>query len=275
VGAGVIGMELSHVLARAGCERVVLLELGPRALPQADADAVAVLVEHGRTLGIELRTGAQLRAVAREGERFAIELDGDRLVVDRVFHGAGRVPRLGELDLPAAGITADHGRVALTPDLRCVEDPDVAVVGDAAPGLPQLSPLATSLGRLVGRNLVEDRRDAPDVAAVPSCVYTIPGLAQVGLSEAQARERGLEITVKRTEGMTGWISARTHHEACAFAKVLIGADGQIVGAHLLGHGAEETIHLFAMAMRHRISAAELAAGDAAYPTFSSDVKWLL
>jgi glutathione reductase (NADPH) len=277
VGAGVIGMELSHVLARAGCERVVLLELGPRALPQADADVVAVLVEHGRSLGIELRTGVQLRAVAREGDRLAIEVGdtGDRLVVDRVFHGAGRVPRLDGLDLHAAGLTLERGRVALGPDLRCTEDDAVAIVGDAAPGLPQLSPLATSLGRLVGKNLVEDRRDAPDLAAVPSCVYTIPGLAQVGLTEAQAKERGLAVTVKRTDGMTGWISARTHHEACAFAKVLIGADGRLVGAHLLGHGAEETIHLFAMAMRHGISAAQLAAGDAAYPTFSSDVRWLL
>lgn len=288
VGAGVIGMELSHVLARAGCERVILLELGPRALPQADADVVDALVAYGRTLGIDLRTNVQIRAVSREaagagasgaGEgdagRFAIEVDGDRLVVDRVFHGAGRVPRLDGLDLPAAGLTLDRGRVSLGPDLRCTDDPDVAIVGDAAPGLPQLSPLATSLGRLVGRNLVEDRADAPDLAAVPSCVYTIPSLAQVGLTEERARERGLDVTVKRTDGMTGWISARTHHEACAFAKVLIGRDGQLVGAHLLGHGAEETIHLFAMAMRHRISAADLAADDAAYPTFSSDVKWLL
>lgn len=283
VGAGVIGMELAHVLARAGCERVILLELGPRALPQADADVVDVLVAHGRTLGIELRTNVQIRAVSREGGgeggdgggRFAIELNGERLVVDRVFHGAGRVPRLDGLDLPAAGLTLERGRVALGPDLRCTEDRNVAIVGDAAPGLPQLSPLATSLGRLVGRNLVEDRADAPDLAAVPSCVYTIPTLAQVGLTEERARERGLDVTVKRTDGMTGWISARTHHEACASSKVLIGRDGQLVGAHLLGHGAEETIHLFALAMRHRISAADLAAGDAAYPTFSSDVKWLL
>jgi glutathione reductase (NADPH) len=275
VGAGVIGMELAHVLVRAGCERVVQLELGPRALPQADADVVSVLVEYGRGLGIELRTGVQIRAIAREGERLAALVDGDRIVVDRVFHGAGRVPRLDGLDLQAAGITLDRGRVALDPDLRCTEDADVAIVGDAAPGLPQLSPLATSLGRLVGRNLVEDRHDAPDLAAVPSCVFTIPTLAQVGLTEDRAKERGVEVTVKRTDGMTGWISARTHHEACAFAKVLIGGDGRIVGAHLLGHGAEETIHLFAMAMRHRISAQELAAGDAAYPTFSSDVKWLV
>lgn len=277
VGAGVIGMELSHVLARAGCERVVLLELGPRALPAADPDAVAALVEHGRALGIELRTGVQIQGLARQdgSEQLAIELPGERLVVDRVFHGAGRVPRLDGLDLAAAGLTYEKGRVPLSPDLRCTEDPDVAIVGDAAPGLPQLSPLATSLGRLVGQNLVEGRAETPDLGSVPSCVYTIPSLAQVGLTEERARERGIDFTVKRTSGMTGWISARTHHEECAFSKVLIGRDNLIIGAHLVGHGAEETIHLFAMAMRYRISAPELAAGDAAYPTFSSDVKWLL
>lgn len=275
VGAGVIGMELAHVLARAGCERVVQLELGARALPQADRDAVSALVEYGRTLGIELRTGVEIRAVAREGARFAVDLGGERIVVDLVCHGAGRVPRLEGLDLQAAGITLDRGRVELAPDLRCTEDADVAIVGDAAPGLPQLSPLATSLGRLVGENLVEDRHDAPDLDAVPSCVFAIPALAQVGLTEDRARERGIDCKVTRTDGITGWISARTHHEACAFAKVLVGGDDHIVGAHLLGHGAEETIHLFAMAMRHGIPATALAAGDAAYPTFSSDVKWLL
>ena len=275
VGAGVIGMELSHVLARAGCERVVLLELGPRALPAADPDAVSALVEHGRSLGIELRTGVQIRGVERQGEQLAVELDGERLVVDRVFHGAGRVPRLEGLDLAAAGLTYEGGRVPLGPDLRCTEDPDVAIVGDAAPGLPQLSPLATSLGRLVASNFVDNHSETPDLGAVPSCVYTIPSLAQVGLTEARARERGIDVSVKRTDGMTGWISARTHHEACAFSKVLVGRDNLIVGAHLVGHGAEETIHLFAMAMRYRISAADLAAGDTAYPTFSSDVKWLL
>ncbi len=51
-------------------------------------------------------------------------------------------------------------------------------------------------------------------------------------------ERGIDFTVKRTDGMAGWISARTHHEECAFAKVLIGRDNLIVGAHLVGHGAE-------------------------------------
>ncbi len=275
IGAGVIGMELAHVLVRAGCERVIQLEVGPRALMQADDEVVAALVAHGRTLGIELRTGVVIERVERAGDHLTVVLAGERVVVERVFHGAGRVARLDGLALDRAGLRLERGRVAVGPDLRCTEDREVAIVGDAAPGLPQLSPLATSLGRQVGRNLVEDRTDAPDLTAVPSCVFAIPALAQVGLTEAAAAAQGREVRVIRTPDIPGWISGRTHHEEAAFAKVLVDPADRIVGAHLLGHGAAETIHLLALALRHGITRAALAAGDAAYPTYASDLKYLL
>ena len=275
IGAGVIGMELAHVLVRAGCERVIQLEIGPRALAQADADVVDVLVAYGRTRGIELRTNVTIERIERDGDQRVVHVAGQRVIVERVFHGAGRVPRLDDLGVERAGLRLDRGRVALAPDLRCVDDRDVAIVGDAAPGMPQLSPLATTLGRMVARNLVEDRADVPDLSAVPSCTFSIPALAQVGLTEAVARERGLDVRVVRTEGISGWISGRTEHEEAAFAKVLVDRDDQIVGAHLLGHGAAITIHLFAMAMRHRLTATALAEGDAAYPTYAADVRFLI
>lgn len=275
IGAGVIGMELAHVLVRAGCERVIQLEVGPRALMQADEEVVTALANHGRTLGIELRTGVVIERVERDGDQLAVVLAGERVVVDQVFHGAGRVARLDGLELARAGLRFERGRVAVGPDLRCTDDPLVAIVGDAAPGLPQLSPLATSLGRMVGRNLVEDRADAPDLTAVPSCVFTIPALAQVGLTEAAAAAQGREVRVIRTSGIPGWISGRTAHEEAAFAKVLVDPADLIVGAHLLGHGAAETVHLIAIAMRHGITRDALAAGDAAYPTYASDLKYLL
>lgn len=275
IGAGVIGMELAHVLVRAGCERVIQLEVGPRALMQADEEVVAALAAHGRTLGVELRTGVVIERVEREGARLAVRLAGERVVVDRVFHGAGRVARVDGLEVERAGLRLERGRVPVGPDLRCTDDPDVAVVGDAAAGLPQLSPLATSLGRLVGKNLVEDRTDAPDLSAVPSCVFAIPALAQVGLTEAAAAAQGREVRVIRTAGIPGWISGRTLHEEAAFAKVLVDPGDRLLGAHLLGHGAAETIHLIALAMRHGITRAALAAGDAAYPTYASDLRYLL
>lgn len=176
---------------------------------------------------------------------------------------------------PVAGLAerADH---LLAPDLRCRDNSDLAIVGDAAADLPQLSPLATSLGRLVGENLAHDRHDAPDLRHFASCVFTIPTLAQVGLTEAEAVARGLRLQVKRTDGMTGWISSRTHHEELAFSKVLIDqATGVIAGAHLIGHGCDANIHLIALAMRHGIRASDLATLDTAYPTSAADLRYLL
>lgn len=275
IGAGVIAMELAHVLVRAGCERVIQLEHGERALRPADADVVAALVAYGATRGIELRTHVVLERIERIGGDMTVHLDGERVVVERVFHGAGRVPRLEDLAVERAGLRLDHGRVALGPDLRCIDDRDVAIVGDAAPGMPQLSPLATKLGAMIARNLVEDRSEVPDLSKVPSCTFSIPELAQVGLTEANARARGIDVRVVRTDGIPGWISGRTQHEEVALAKVLVDPDDQIVGAHLLGHGAATNIHLFAMAMRHRIPASALGAEDAAYPTFASDVHYMV
>lgn len=280
VGAGVVAFELAHVLARAGCERITLLEAAPHALPRADADAIAALVAYGETLGIAVETGVEVTAVEVEpsGERTVRYTRGGAAhaqTAGLAVNGAGRVPRVDGLGLARAGVTVEHGRVAHAPDLRLRDHDDIAIVGDAAGDLPQLSPLATSLGRLAASNLIHDRHDAPDLRFVPSCLFTIPTLAQVGVTEAEARARGLAIKVQRTDGMTGWISSRSHHEELAFAKVLIDDADHIVGAHLIGHGSDANIHLIALAMRHGIRAAQLAELDTAYPTAAADLRYLL
>lgn len=276
VGAGVVAFELAHVLARAGCERITLLEAAPHPLPRADQDAIAALVAHGETLGITVETGVEVTAV--EGQttvRYTRGGAAHEITAELAVNGAGRIPQVDRLALDQAGVAVEHGRVAHAPDLRLRDHADIAIVGDAAGDLPQLSPLATSLGRLAANNLIHDRHDAPDLRFVPSCLFTIPTLAQVGLTEAEARARGLRVKVQRTDGMTGWISSRTHHEALAFAKVLIDDADRIVGAHLIGHGSDANIHLIALAMRHGIRAAELAAFDTAYPTAAADLRYLL
>lgn len=280
VGAGVVAFELAHVLARAGCQRITLLEAAPHPLPRADADAIAALVAHGETLGITVETGAAVTAVEASSTgaltvRYTRDGAQHAVTADLAVNGAGRIPQVERLALDRAGVTVEHGRVAHAPDLRLRDHADIAIVGDAAGDLPQLSPLATSLGRLAANNLIHDRHDAPDLRFVPSCLFTIPTLAQVGVTEAEARAQGLHVKVQRTDGMTAWISSRTHHEELAFAKVLIDDTDHIVGAHLIGHGSDANIHLLALAMRHGIRASELADFDTAYPTAAADLRYLL
>jgi glutathione reductase (NADPH) len=280
VGAGVVAFELAHVLARAGCQRITLLEASAHPLPRADADASAALVAYGATLGIAVETGAAVTAIDAEPAggltvRYTRGGAAHHVTAELAINGAGRIPQIDRLALEHAGVTVEHGRVAHSPDLRLRDHGDVAIVGDAAGDLPQLSPLATSLGKLAANNLIHDRHDAPDLRFVPSCLFTIPTLAQVGLTEVEARAQGRSVKVQRTDGMTGWISSRTHHEELAFAKVLIDDAGQIAGAHLIGHGSDANIHLIALAMRHGIRASELAELDTAYPTAAADLRYLL
>jgi glutathione reductase (NADPH) len=286
VGAGVIAFELGHVMARAGA-RVTLLEMGPRALPNLDADAVARLVEATIARGIDIQVNVKVEAVAVEGKGGGAPAGGPRVVrytqgdraqalrVDAVAHGAGRVPAYEGLDLGAAGVTFEQGRPRLDEAHRSVDNPAFWFAGDAVPGAPQLSALATYEGRLVGRNIVRNETRAPDYSSIPSTVFAVPALASVGPTEQQARARGLSFEAKVND-MRTWRSARTHAEEVAWAKVLIDrAADRIVGAHLVGHGAAETINAFALAIRHGISATELKEGVFSYPTFHSDLKFLL
>jgi glutathione reductase (NADPH) len=278
IGAGVIAFEFAHVLARAGT-RVTLLEVAPRVLPTLDADATGVLAEATRALGVSIETSVRIDRVekGREGHAVRYRVGDDKTCISAqlVASGAGRVADLAGLDLAAAGITLERGEVAIDAELRSRENPVVFFAGDAIPGRPQLSPLATHEGRIVGHNVTHAVPRVAEYGHQPAAVYTVPALATVGLTEAAAVAAGLSFDV-RTNDMREWRSARTYGETVAWAKVLVerGSD-RILGAHLVGHGAEETIHSFALAVEKGTTARELAERSYAYPTFHSDIKYLV
>jgi len=279
IGGGVISMEFAHVLARAGSS-VTVLELGPRVLPQFDAPLVEALVAVGESVGIRHLTGVTTRKVARDGEALRVTLSVDgaerELTADVEVNAVGRVAALGGLDLAAAGITLTRGRPDVTAAMRSTENPRVWFAGDALPGTPQLSPVATWEGEAVGESLLHE--DAPRVLrydAIPACVYTLPTLATVGETEASARAKGVDVEVRDSD-MTTWRSTRTYAERAARARVVLAPGGErVLGATVLGHGAAEIIHVFALAIAHGIPASALRAPGFAYPTFSSDIRYLL
>lgn len=278
VGAGVIAFEFAHVLARAGTQ-VTLLEVAPRVLPTVDEDAAARIAEVTRDLGVRIETAVTIERIETRGDGYSVHYrkEGRSIAPSSqvVANGAGRVADLAGLNLAAAGITLDRGQIELDDYLRSVENPNVFFAGDAIPGRPQLSPLATYEGNVVGFNLTHGELQVVEYGHQPAAVYTVPALATVGLSEADATEAGLDFEV-RTNDMLEWRSARTYGETAAWAKVLLEKkSGLILGAHLVGHGAEETIHTFALAIEKEIPAMELASRVYAYPTFHADLKFLV
>ena len=278
IGGGVIAMEFSHVYARAGA-KVTILEMMPRLLPRLDADAVAAIQGESERLGIDIKTGVEVKAVEKSGDNLQVHFmhNGNQLSVaaDRVVNGSGRIANVADLNLDAANIAHDGIRIEVDEYLRSVSNPAIWVAGDALVHSAQLSPLATYEGRVVGQNIVNNAQLKPDYSIVPSAVYTVPALSSVGLTEVQAKQAGLDVEVMISD-MSSWFSARFYAETVAWAKVLVEKETRrIVGAHLVGHHGEELIHLFALAMRHGISADQLGDEMYAFPTFAADIKSMI
>jgi glutathione reductase (NADPH) len=138
-----------------------------------------------------------------------------------------------------------------------------------------LTPVAGYDGKVIADNLLKGNHAKAEYDAIPTVVFTIPPLASVGMSEEKARKAGVRFR-KNHADIGGWYSSRRVAEKTAAFKVLIdeGSD-RIVGAHLLGPGAEETVNLFALAMRKGMTAEELKEVLFAYPTHASDVQYML
>ena len=278
VGGGVIALEFGHVYARAGA-KVTVLEVLPQLLPALDADAVEQVRKESRRIGIVVHTGVKVKRVERASKRLrtVFEVDGKELSIesDRVVNGAGRIANVDQLDLEAGNIAHEGFRVSVDETMRSTSNPSVHLCGDVLSGPPQLSPIATYEGRLVGANIVEGPKHRPDYANLPSCVYTIPALATVGLSEAKAKDKGLK-TRTQVNDMEYWFSTRTFAETAAWSKIIINeASDAIVGAHFVGHSGEELINIFGLAMKHGIKASQIRDFIFAYPTFSADIKHML
>ncbi|RRH92077.1 NAD(P)/FAD-dependent oxidoreductase [Mesorhizobium tamadayense] len=275
IGGGVIAFELGHVYARAGVD-VTILEALPQLLAGFDEDAVAQVRGESERLGISIHTRAWVKKIEESDGRLRVSFarDGVECLVDadRVVNCAGRVANVEGLDLGAGVIVHREGRIEIDDHLRSRSNPDVYVCGDAVWNSPQLSPVATYEGGIVGRNIVDGPKHRSDYANIPASLYSIPAMASVGLTETKARERGLSVRV-HVNDMQGWLSTRTYGETVAWSKIIVEEPtDRIVGAHMVGHAGEELIHIFALAMRHGITARELSETVYGFPTFSADIR---
>jgi glutathione reductase (NADPH) len=280
VGGGYISFEFAHVAARAGAE-VTILHRGQRPLPRFDPDLVDLLVERTRKLGVRVELRTAVRGIERTADGLAVHArtaaDEERLLqADMVVHGAGRVPEIDDMDLAAAGVGWDERGVKVNEYLQSVSNPAVYAAGDAAAsGGPPLTPVAGYEGRIVAANLLNRNKTTADYKGIPSVAFTVPPLAAVGLQEATARQQGLRFRVHK-EKTSGWYSSRRIAEEYSGFTVLIEEDTErVLGAHLLGPHAEDTINLFALAIRSGLPARDLKQTIFAYPTHASDVGYML
>lgn len=274
VGGGYIAAEFSHIAARAGAQ-VTILQRGARLLNGFDSELVGWLMESFVAIGVDVRLQTTVTAIEKtdSGYRVHCTSHGQASTVDAdlVVHAAGRAPVLESLDLAAAGLAHEHGRLVLNECLQSVSNPAVFAAGDAAQAGPPLTPVSSHDAKVVVANLLHGNHRRPDYRGVPSVVFTIPPMATVGLTEAEARKQGLNFRVK-AQRASDWFTARQAAEPVYGFSVLVDEDSdQILGAHIVGPHADEVINLFALAIRHGLTAADLKSTMFAYPTGASDI----
>jgi glutathione reductase (NADPH) len=275
VGGGFISFEFAGIAAAAGAKPIIL-HRSSQPLRAFDPDLVALLIAQYAEWGVDVRLDTPVASVRHQGAGFAIDLsDGGVVECDLAVHGAGRVPDLDALELEVADVAFDHHGVDVDTSMRSTTNERVWAAGDSAGAGPPLSPVGISQARVALRNIVSPGSATWDPPVVPSSVFSQPPLAAVGLSESAARERGLDAEIKFVD-TSQWLSSRRVGLTHTGAKTLVDrATGQLLGAHVLGHGAEEVANVFALAIAQKMTAEELKAVIWAYPTASSEIVYMV
>jgi glutathione reductase (NADPH) len=278
VGGGYIAAEFSHIAARAGA-KVTVLQRADRMLPRFDPDLVGWLMEKFREIGVEVRLKTRVKAIEKDAGAFAVRAQSNGtdavFTADLVVHAAARVPELEPLDLAAAGVETEKGRLKLNQFLQSVSNPAVYAAGDAASKGPPLTPVASHDGKVAAENMLHGNQQKPNYVGVPTVAFTIPPIAAVGLGEKQAREQGLKFRMQHQKA-SDWYTARRVAETVYGFKVLVEEEtDRVLGAHLVGPHVDEVINVFALAIRQGLTAENLRSAIFGYPTGASDIGYML
>ena len=239
VGAGYISFEFAHIVQRAGTQAIVIGRGSP--LARFDQTMVEQLIDHSRSVGIDVRTHAEVTRLERRDSIYYIHVatpgGADVVEADLVVHGAGRIPDTDGLGAAEAHIALDErGAVRVNEYLQSVSNARVYAAGDAvlpAGSLP-LTPVAAHEGHVVASNLLHGNAATPDYGGVPSVVFTIPPLASVGLTEAEARRQGRRVRVACDQTGTWYSNRRIREHAGAFKTIVEDGTDRVLGAHVFG-----------------------------------------
>lgn len=262
VGGGPIGMEMAQAHRRLGCA-VTVIE-GAKALGKDDPEMAAIVLDNLRAEGVEIAEDAMAKEI--RGKKGAIEIEAQD---GRIFKGThllmavGRKANIERLNLDAAAIEHHRGGIKVGANLRS-SNRRVYAVGDVAGGL-QFTHVAGYHAGVVIKSMLFGLPSKAKTAHIPWATYTDPELAQIGLTEAQAREKhGGKLEVVRFD-FSGSDRLIAEGKARGLIKVMI-VKGRPVGASIAGPSAGELIGFWAMALANNMKMGAIAATVLPYPT---------
>jgi len=268
IGAGPIGLEMAQAFRRLGSEVTVLEAATP--LVKDDPECAAVVLDQLEREGVVIRSGVKVVRVKHASGSVSVTFEdagGEQTIEGRyLLVATGRKPTTDGLDLDAAGITYDRTGIVVNKRLKTVNR-RVYVIGDAAAGQLQFTHAANYHAGLVIRNALFRLPVKVNNDAVPWVTFTEPELAQTGLSEAQARARGIKMRILRWPYHDN-DRAQAERETHGHIKVITTVKGKILGATIVGAQAGELIAMWTLAIVQGLNIRSLTGIVLPYPTLS-------
>ena len=276
VGGGYVGLEFAQALRRFG-SKVTILQHGPHLLANQDHDVSEDIQRILVSEGIDVVTSAEIVSVSgRSGAEVKLAIRTPQgeltLVASDVLVAAGRTPNTHGMGLDVAGVELDHRGYIKVNDRLETTARDVWAIGECA-GSPQFTHASLDDFRVIRDNLAGGNRSTRD-RLMPSCLFTDPQVAHVGLTEAEAKHKGIAVQVARLP-MAAVLRTRTISETQGFMKALIAPeDGRILGFTMVGAEAGEVMAVVQMAMQAGAPYTLLRDAILAHPTMAEGLNSL-
>ena len=271
IGAGVIGLELGSVYARLGAQ-VTVVEYLDAITPGMDGEVQKQFQKLLTKQGLKFILGAAVSKA--EGGKVEYKLRKDdsahEIEAEVVLVATGRRPHVEGLGLDKLGVAlTDRGFVQIDKHWQ-TSVPGIYAIGDAVPG-PMLAHKAEDEGMAVAETIA-GKHGHVNYDVIPGVIYTAPGVASVGLTEAAAKESGRKVKVGKFPFM-GNARAKAMFQGDGFVKMIVDAEtDRVLGCHIIGPNAGEMIHEVCVAMEFGASAEDIALTCHAHPTCSEAVR---
>lgn len=271
IGGGVIGAEFATVFSTLGTQ-VTIVEALPRLLANLDKDISQNLKMILKKRGIQMYTSAMVKRLEPSGEGLACifeeKEEEKRMEAQYVLSAAGRAPETGTLLGPGTELAMERGRI-LVDDHFETSMKGVYAIGDVIKGI-QLAHAASAQGVCVAEYLA-GQEPSVDVSVVPSCVYTSPEIASVGLTEDEAKGLGIPVDVGKFL-MSANGKSQISREERGFIKVVAGKeDKRVLGAQMMCARATDMIGEFATAIANKLTVSQMLKAMRAHPTYNEGV----
>ena len=270
VGAGVIGTEFATFYQKIG-KKVTLIDIADTILPGVDRDLSGKMARLFKKRKVRMILPATVARIENDGESVRCAYTQGEEEKEETFDAAivtvGRTAATDGLGLEKAGVLTERGRIPVDEHFR-TNIPHIYAIGDVIPGI-QLAHVASAQGTAAA-DFIAGRECPVDLATIPSCVYVSPEIASVGLTEAQAADRG----VAYRTGLYSMVAngkSLISGETDGFVKILTGPDGTVIGAHILAERATDMIGELSVAVSRGLKARDLMGIIHPHPTLCEAV----